>query len=114
MRSEAYYRLTKPARLTSYQPHMHNRGKAQCIEAIYPDLRVEQPSCVDHYNFGWQIAYNYADDVAPLLPAGTIIHVTSWHDNSSKNPGIPIQRLGSDLGNERPKICRGHGSPSIT
>jgi hypothetical protein len=89
VRSEAYYRLTKPARLTAFQPHMHNRGKAQCIEAIYPDLRVEQLSCVNHYNFGWQIAYNYADDVAPLLPAGTIIHVTSWHDNSAKNPWNP-------------------------
>jgi len=86
VRSDAYYKLDKPTRLTSYMPHMHNRGKAQCIEAIYPNMTVQTINCVSHYNFGWQIVYNYTDDVAPLLPAGTIIHQTSWHDNSTKNP----------------------------
>ena len=114
VRSEAYYRLTKPARLTAYQPHMHNRGKAQCIEAIYPDLRIEQLSCVNHYNFGWQIAYNYADEVAPLLPAGTIIHVTSWHDNSAKNPWNPDPKAWVGFGNEQRRICRARGSLSTT
>ena len=28
----------------------------------------------------------YQEDAAPLLPAGTILHVTAWYDNSSKNP----------------------------
>ena len=92
VRSDAYYKVDKPARLTSYMAHMHNRGKAQCIEAIYPSMAVEQISCVNRYNFGWQIVYNYADDVAPLLPAGTIIHVISWHDNSSRNPWNPDPR----------------------
>jgi mono/diheme cytochrome c family protein len=92
VRSDAYYKMEKPARLTAYQPHMHNRGKAQCIEAIYPNMTVEQLNCVSRFNFGWQIAYNYADDVAPLLPAGTIIHVTSWHDNSPNNRWNPDPR----------------------
>jgi hypothetical protein len=92
VRSDAYYKMEQPARLTAFQPHMHNRGKAQCIEAIYPDMRVEQLNCVNRFNFGWQIAYNYADDVAPLLPAGTIIHVISWHDNSTNNPWNPDPR----------------------
>lgn len=92
VRSDAYYKMEKPARLTAYQPHMHNRGKAQCIEAIYPDMRVEQLNCVNRYNFGWQIVYNYADDVAPLLPAGTILHVISWHDNSANNVWNPDPR----------------------
>jgi hypothetical protein len=92
VRSDAYYRIATPARLTAYQPHMHNRGKAQCMEAIYPNMIVEQLNCVNRYNFGWQIVYNYADDVAPLLPAGTIIHLTSWHDNSTKNPWNPDPR----------------------
>jgi hypothetical protein len=92
VRSDAYYKMEKPARLTAYQPHMHNRGKAQCMEVIYPNMTVEQLNCVNRYNFGWQIVYNYADDVAPLLPAGTIIHLTSWHDNSTKNPWNPDPR----------------------
>jgi hypothetical protein len=99
VRSDAYFKLEKPARLTGYQPHMHNRGKAQCLEAIYPNMTVEQLSCVNRYNFGWQIAYNYADDVTPLLPAGTIIHATTWHDNSNKNPFNPDPRNWVGFGN---------------
>jgi hypothetical protein len=99
VRSDAYFKLQKPARLTGYQPHMHNRGKAQCIEAIYPNMTVEQLNCVNRYNFGWQIAYNYSDDVAPLLPAGTILHTTTWHDNSSKNPFNPDPRNWVGFGN---------------
>ena len=30
--------------------------------------------------------------VAPLLPAGTILHVINWHDNSTKNPWNPDPR----------------------
>ncbi len=99
VRSDAYFKLEKPARLTGYQPHMHNRGKAQCLEAIYPNMTVEQLSCVNRYNFGWQIVYNYADEVTPLLPAGTIIHTTTWHDNSSKNPFNPDPRNWVGFGN---------------
>ena len=44
-RSDAYVTLAKPARLLSFQPHLHNRGKASCIEAIYPGGRVEMINC---------------------------------------------------------------------
>ena len=74
---------------------MHNRGKAQCMEAIYPPgftknpraggVKTEMLSCVDRFNFGWLRSYTYADDVQPILPAGTILHVISWHNNSSSN-----------------------------
>jgi mono/diheme cytochrome c family protein len=94
-RHDGYFRLPQPALISSFQPHMHNRGKAQCMEVIYPDVRadsarpgparVETLSCVSAYQFGWHITYPYADDVAPLLPAGTIIHITSWHDNTAAN-----------------------------
>jgi hypothetical protein len=100
IRSDAYFKLEKPARLTGYQPHMHNRGKAQCLEAIYPNMTVEQINCVNRYNFGWQIAYSYADDVTPLLPAGTILHTTTWHDNSAKNPFNPDPRNWVGFGNQ--------------
>jgi len=111
-RHDGYFRLSKPALLASFQPHMHNRGKAQCIEAIYPDLRadsarpgparVETISCVSNYQFGWHITYPYADDVAPLLPAGTIVHVISWHDNTTANKWNP-----------NPKNWVGYGQRSI-
>ncbi len=98
VRSDGYFKFEKPAKLTGFQPHMHNRGKAECIEAIYPNMRVEQLNCVNRFNFGWQIVYNYADDSAPLLPAGTILHVINWHDNSAKNPWNPDPRNWTGYG----------------
>ena len=47
---------------------------------------------MSNYQFGWHITYPYADEVAPLLPAGTIIHVTSWHDNTAANKYNPNPR----------------------
>ena len=31
----------------------------------------------------------YADDASPLLPKGTVIHVTAWYDNTSNNKSNP-------------------------
>ena len=98
VRSDAYYKMERPARLAGFMPHMHNRGKRQCLEAIYPNMVVEQFNCVN-YDFNWQIVYNYADDVAPLLPAGTIMHVISWHDNSAGNKNNPDPRNWVGFGN---------------
>jgi hypothetical protein len=92
VRADGYTRLMKNARVTSIQPHLHNRGKAQCIEAIYPDGKVEMLSCVNKFRFGWHLVYNYADDVQPLLPVGTILHVISWHNNTVSNRYAPDPR----------------------
>lgn len=102
VRTDGYFRLPRAAVLSAFQPHMHNRGKAMCMEAIYPDIRADSArpgpartetiNCVSNYQFGWHITYPYADDVAPLLPAGTIIHVTSWHDNTAANKYNPNPR----------------------
>ena len=98
VRSDAYYKMERNARLIGFMPHMHNRGKKQCLEAIYPDMHVEPLNCVN-YDFNWQIVYNYADEVAPLLPAGTIMHVISWHDNSVANKYNPDPRNWVGFGN---------------
>lgn len=88
-RSDGYTILHKPARLISFQPHMHNLGKRQCIELIYPTsgtrASTEILNCAN-FNNNWHLTYNYADDVQPLLPAGTILHNIQWHDNSPTNP----------------------------
>ena len=85
----AFIPLEKPTRLLSYQPHMHVRGKSMSIEAIYPNGRVEMLSFVENFNFNWHVNYVYADDAAPLLPAGTMIKLTAWHDNTSANRANP-------------------------
>ena len=85
----AFIPLEKPTRMLSYQPHMHVRGKSMSIEAIYPNGRVEMLSHVENFNFNWHVNYVYADDVSPLLPAGTMIKLTAWHDNTSANRANP-------------------------
>jgi len=50
---------------------------------------------VSAYQFGWHITYPYADDVAPLAAAGTIIHITSWHDNTAANRYNRTRKTGS-------------------
>jgi hypothetical protein len=85
----AYIPLQHPARLENYQPHMHIRGKAMSMEAIYPDGRVEMLNHVDRFDFNWHVNYVYADDAAPVLPRGTIIKITAWHDNTAQNPANP-------------------------
>ncbi len=90
VRFDGYQTLTKPVRLLSFQPHMHNRGKASCIEAIYPGSnKVEMISCVNRYQFAWHLVYLYADDDQPLLPAGTVLHLISVYDNSRGNKFNP-------------------------
>jgi hypothetical protein len=87
--SDAYMQLPRPSLLTSFTPHMHFRGNALVLEAILPTGRVITISGVEKYNFGWQIEYLYADDQAPLLPAGTMLHAIVVHDNTSANPFNP-------------------------
>ena len=98
VRFDGYTRLTKNARVTSFQPHMHNRGKAQCMEAIYPDGKAEMLSCVNNYKFGWHIVYNYADEVQPLLPAGSMLHVISWYNNTASNRYNPDPKNWAGFG----------------
>ena len=111
VRADGYTVLTKPARITAFQPHLHNRGQAQCLELIYPPAQSggrapsETVSCVDRYHFNWHIVYHYAEDAQPIVPAGTVLHVTSWYDNTTGNkfnpdPSNPIafgQRSVDDM-----------------
>jgi hypothetical protein len=81
--------LKEPARLENFQPHMHLRGKAMSLEAILPDGTVRMLSYVNNFNFNWMNNYIYADDAAPVLPKGTMIRVTAWHDNTVNNINNP-------------------------
>jgi hypothetical protein len=89
VQTEGYTALRAPARLENFQPHMHLRGKAMLLEAILPDGTRRTLSYVDHFNFNWMTNYIYADDAAPVLPKGTIIHVVAWHDNTAANRNNP-------------------------
>ena len=85
IRTDGYEFLDKNIRITTFQPHLHNLGTRQCIEVIYQDNRRQTLSCA-FWDFGWHIAYHYAEEVQPLIPKGSMLHVTSWYNNSNSNP----------------------------
>jgi hypothetical protein len=87
--TDSYQVLRMPARLENFQPHMHLRGKAMLMEAILPDGTRRTLSYTGNFNFNWMTNYIYADDAAPVLPKGTLIHLTAWHDNTTANPNNP-------------------------
>ncbi|MYI75523.1 MAG: cytochrome c [Acidobacteria bacterium] len=95
VRTDSYAVLAKAARLTAFQPHMHMLGTYQCLELIYPwpgwTAQTETVSCAN-FDYNWHLVYNYEDDVAPIVPAGTILHIISWHDNTEGNRGNPDPR----------------------
>jgi hypothetical protein len=84
--------LNRAALISSFRPHMHMRGREQSLEAIYPDGRREMLAKVDNYNHFWQIAYEFEDHVAPLLPKGTVLLITTVWDNTADNPINPDPR----------------------
>jgi hypothetical protein len=87
--TETFYPLRQAARIESFQPHMHLRGKAMSLEAILPSGQAVILSHVGDFNFNWHNAYVYADHAAPLLPKGTVIKVTGWHDNTAAHRSNP-------------------------
>jgi hypothetical protein len=101
-RHDGYWRLPRPAKLLTYQPHMHMRGKAMTLEAIDLNGKATVINRVDRFNFNWHTVYEYDDDVAPLLPAGTVLHIIGIHDNTAANRNNPD-----------PNAWIGYGSRSI-
>ena len=90
----AYALLKENTKILSFEPHLHAPGARMCLEAIW-GYNIQTLSCVG-YDHNWVRGYSYADDVAPLLPKGTILKVTAWHDNTAakKSNPDPTQWIG--------------------
>jgi hypothetical protein len=84
--------LRAPTILHNFQPHMHYRGKAQTLEAIYPDGRREVINQTTRFSNSWHINYIYDPDHAPVFPKGTVLLVTTIHDNTAANKNNPDPR----------------------
>ena len=66
---------------------MHLRGKAALYEITRPGEQTETLLDVPQYDFNWQHTYQFAEPVS--APAGTVIDLTLWWDNSADNPHNP-------------------------
>jgi hypothetical protein len=95
---DGFYRMPRPGMLMTFEPHLHSSGKRMCVEAIYPDGYREVLNCAG-YNHNWVKVYVYEDGVAPLLPAGTMLHLIAWYDNTAKNPRVVDPRNWKGYGN---------------
>ncbi len=81
--AKAQATLATEARLLGAGPHMHLRGKAMSLRAVYPSGESETVFDVPHYDFNWQQIY-YLEN-PKILPPGTKLEVMAAWDNSTNN-----------------------------
>ena len=93
----AYTVLQENTKITSFEPHLHAPGSRMCLEAIW-GINIQTLTCAG-YDHNWVRGYVYADDSAPLLPKGTILHIIGYMDNSPSNKNVPDPRNWQGSGN---------------
>lgn len=86
-RIEGRLPVPKAARLMSFMPHMHLRGKAYRYELERPGVAPVTLLDVPRYDFNWQLLYRYHEPLA--LQSGDTLRFTAWFDNSDQNPANP-------------------------
>ena len=96
-RLDAYLVTQRHTKIISFEPHLHAPGERMCLEAIW-GFKAETLSCVG-YDHNWVRTYVFADDYQPLLPRGTILHITGYMNNTGTNANIPDPRNWQGSGN---------------
>ena len=81
------YRVPVDVHAIDVFPHMHMLGKEFKLTATLPDGTVVPLIQIDDWDFNWQQAYFYKEPIS--LPAGTLVDLESYADNSSRNPVNP-------------------------
>lgn len=85
-REVAKLRIPVEAKLMSFMPHMHLRGKAFRYDLISSGERTTLLD-VPRYDFNWQIVYRLRKPIN--LKRGDRIEAIGWYDNSENNPANP-------------------------
>ncbi len=93
----AYEVLQQPAKIVTFEPHLHAPGQRMCLEAIW-GFNIQTLTCAG-YDHNWVRQYEYQDDYAPILPRGTILHIIGYMDNTPNNKNIPDPRNWQGSGN---------------
>ena len=96
-RLDAYTVTTRHTKIISFEPHLHAPGERMCLEAIW-GFKAETLSCVG-YDHNWVRTYVFQDDYQPLLPKGTILHITGYMNTTETNQNIPDPRNWQGSGN---------------
>lgn len=81
--AKATVTLNADATMLNAQPHMHVRGKAMNLKAVYPSGETATIFDVPNYDFNWQITYVLEKPMT--LPKGTKLEAVGTWDNSANN-----------------------------
>jgi mono/diheme cytochrome c family protein len=88
--TQGFKSFDTPVRIDSFQPHGHLRLRSASLEIFYPKTgRTEVISMVSNWSATWHQSHLYEDDVAPLVPAGAVLVMKQWYDNTAANPNNP-------------------------
>lgn len=88
--TQGFHSFDHPVRIDSFQPHGHLRMNAASLEVFYPETgRTEQISQISKWSATWHHSHIYTPEAAPLLPAGAVLVIKQWYDNTADNPNNP-------------------------
>ena len=88
--TQGFHSFDHPVRIDSFQPHGHLRLTGMSLEIFHPETgRRDMISMISNWHPGWHLSHIYEDDAAPLVPAGAVLVLTAWYDNSADNPHNP-------------------------
>jgi hypothetical protein len=88
--TQGFKSFEHPVRIDSFQPHGHLRLVSASLEIFYPKTgRTEVISMISNWSATWHQSHLYEDDVAPLVPAGAVLVMKQWYDNTAGNPNNP-------------------------
>jgi mono/diheme cytochrome c family protein len=88
--TQGFHSFDHPVRIDSFQPHGHLRMRAASMEIFYPATgRTEQVSQVSKWSATWHHSHLFEPEAAPLLPAGAVLILKQWYDNTADNPNNP-------------------------
>jgi hypothetical protein len=96
--AKARFTLATDAEILGAGPHMHLRGKAMDMQAVYPDGSKETLFNVPRYDFNWQQLYQFGS--GKKAPKGTRIEVTGTWDNSESNKFNPNPKVDVKWGDQ--------------
>ena len=82
----SYVTLQEHTKILTFEPHLHAPGVRMCLQAVWGHY-VQTLNCVG-YDHNWVKQYVYADDAAPLLPKGTILHLIAFLDTTAANRNL--------------------------
>ena len=88
--TQGFHSFDHPVRIDSFQPHGHLRLRSASLEIFYPETgRTEIVGMISNWSATWHQSHIFGDDSAPLLPAGAVLILKQWYDNTAGNPNNP-------------------------